>query len=325
MKLTRQKIAVVIPCFRVSVHILGLINKIGNEVDHIYVVDDACPDSTGTLVIENCTDKRVKVIFHSINTGVGGAVITGYEHAIKDNVDIVVKIDGDGQMDPSLINNFISPILLGDCDYTKGNRFFELENLRSMPRIRIFGNSVLSFLTKFSSGYWDIFDPTNGYTAIHCSIISLLPVHKINKRFFFESDMLFRLNLIKAVVVDVPMVAKYENEKSNLKITKIAIPFFILHCKNISKRIFYNYYLRDLSLASFELPFGISLMVFAIFFGSYNWVHSSLNNESTPNGTLTIIALSFLTGLQLILAFVGHDIASIPKRVRHKFLVSFKR
>src|SRR5690606_32001950 len=151
------------------------------------------------------TDPRVRVIRHASNLGVGGAVITGYQAAIADGMDILVKLDGDGQMDASLIPDFIEPIINGEADYTKGNRFFDLEELRSMPRIRLIGNAVLSFMTKFSSGYWNLFDPTNGFTALHADVARYLPLSKISKRYFFESDMLFRLNTLRAVVHDIPM------------------------------------------------------------------------------------------------------------------------
>ena len=177
-------IAVVIPCYKTRKHILGVISKIGAEVFRIYVVDDCCPDNSGEFVLENCKDDRVYVIRNSKNLGVGGAVMVGYKAAIKDDADIIVKVDGDGQMDPSLIPDFVAPIQSGEADYTKGNRFFDLEVIRAMPKVRLFGNAVLSFMTKLSSGYWDLFDPTNGYIAIHVDVARHLPFEKISRRIF---------------------------------------------------------------------------------------------------------------------------------------------
>ena len=165
-------------------------------------------------------------------------------------------------MDPGLIPAFIAPIVEGDADYTKGNRFFDLEGLSSMPKLRILGNAILSFMTKFSSGYWDLFDPTNGYTAIHSNVAQYLPFKKISYRYFFETDMLFRLNTLRAVVLDIPMDAKYGDEKSNLKVSKILFEFTYKHAHNFLKRIFYNYYLRDMSIVTIELPLGALLFVF---------------------------------------------------------------
>ena len=220
-------------------------------------------------------------------------------------------------MDPRLIPSFIFPILKGEADYTKGNRFFNLKSLRDMPNIRLFGNAVLSFLTKISSGYWDLFDPTNGYTAIHADIAKHLPFEKISNRYFFESDMLFRLNLLRAVVVDIPIDSKYDGEISNLKISNIITEFLFKHMRNFLKRIFYNYYLRDLSLASIELPLGFLMILFGIVYGGYNWIESVQIGVSTPAGTVMLSAMPIMMGLQLELAFIGYDIASVPSRPRH--------
>jgi glycosyltransferase involved in cell wall biosynthesis len=307
------RVAVVIPSYRVKKHILNVIAKIGDEVNTIYVVDDKCPEETGAFVLAHCTDSRVVVLFNESNLGVGGAVMSGYRAALKDGAHIVVKIDGDEQMDPSLIPRFVQPIKEGRADYTKGNRFFNLNHVRNMPALRLFGNAVLSFLNKLSSGYWDIFDPTNGYTAIHTDTLRELPLEKISNRYFFESDMLFRLNLQKAVVTDVPMDAKYGDEVSNLKIRQVVAEFLLKHVRNFGKRIFYNYYLRDMSLASLELPLGLALFIFGTVFGITQWFSSALNHVATPAGTVMLSALPTLMGLQLILAFLAFDIGSVPK------------
>ncbi len=314
------RIAVVIPAFRVKKHILSVIGQIGAEVDHIYVIDDKCPEETGKFVQECCKDARVTVHFNEHNLGVGGAVMAGYRCALANGVDIVIKIDGDEQMDPSLVPRVIQPIIDGRADYTKGNRFFNLAQIRKMPLLRLFGNAALSFLNKLSSGYWDIFDPTNGYTAIHTDILRELPLDKISNRYFFESDMLFRLNLQKAVVFDIPMDAKYGDEVSNLKISHVAGEFLLKHLRNFGKRIFYNYYLRDMSLASLELPLGLALFVFGTVFGATQWINSASNHVATPAGTVMLSALPTLMGLQLILAFLAFDIGSVPRVSRRTSL-----
>ena len=202
------RVAVVIPCYRVRRYILDVIRGIGPDVSAIFVVDDACPEQTAALIRQECTDGRVKVLTHAENQGVGGAMITGYKAALADGADVVVKIDGDGQMDPALIPRLIQPIVGGDADYTKGNRFYDLAFLRAMPKARLFGNAMLSFVNKMASGYWDIMDPTNGYSAIHRTALATLPLEKLDRGYFFESDMLFRLYTIRAVVRDVPMPAR---------------------------------------------------------------------------------------------------------------------
>lgn len=313
-------VAVVIPCYKVTRHILEVIAGIGAEVRRIYVVDDACPEDSGRFVQANVNDPRVRVLFHAENQGVGGAVMTGYQAAIADGAEVIVKVDGDGQMDPALIPDFIWPILAGEADYAKGNRFFDLEEIRAMPKVRLFGNAVLSLMAKLSTGYWDLFDPTNGYTAIHADVARHLPFAKISKRYFFETDILFRLNTLRAVVVDVPMDAKYGDEVSSLRISKIVGEFLVKHARNFIKRIFYNYYLRDLSLASIELPLGLVLLVAGISFGGYHWLESAREGVVTPAGTVMLAALPILMGLQLVLAFLGYDIAAVPRRPRHSRL-----
>lgn len=311
-------IAVVIPCYRVTRHIMQVLAGVGPEVWRIYVVDDQCPDASGDLVDAQCKDPRVVVLRHDFNQGVGGAVMTAYRAAIADGAKVIVKIDGDGQMDASLIPEFVAPILSGEADYTKGNRFFNLEEIRAMPALRLFGNAVLSLMTKLSSGYWDLFDPTNGYTAVHADVARLLPFDKISRRYFFETDMLFRLNTLKAVVLDIPMSASYGDEVSNLRVSRIVGEFMFKHVRNFLKRIFYNYYLRDLSIASIELPLGLTLFFGGVLFGGWHWLVSARNGVATPAGTVMLSALPTLMGLQLILAFLAYDIATVPRRARHR-------
>lgn len=318
-------IAVVIPSYRVTLSILDVIAKIGPEVAKIYVVDDCCPDKSGLFVTSMCKDDRVRVLFNKENQGVGGAVMAGYAAAVSDGMDIIVKIDGDDQMDPMLIPQFVAPIIAGRADYTKGNRFFDLQEVRSMPPIRIFGNTILSFMTKFSSGYWEIFDPTNGYTAIHSSVASLLPTAKISRRYFFETDVLFRLNTLRAVVSDIPMTAKYGDETSHLKISKVVGEFFFKHIRNFIKRIGYNYYLRDMSIASVELPVGIIMLAVGGVFGLVHWASSLKSGIATPAGTVMLAALPIIVGVQFVLSFIGHDVAATPRDVLHLKIKSLSK
>ncbi len=313
----KPKIAVVIPAYKVTAHILAVIASIDSTVDLIVVVDDKCPDGSGRLVNEAVKDSRVHVVFHEENQGVGGAVMSGYRVAMDRGADIMVKIDGDGQMDPSMVGAFVMPIVRGHADYTKGNRFYNLEQIHKMPPIRIFGNAVLSFMTKMSTGYWDLFDPTNGYTAIHRDAVEALPLDRISKRYFFETDILFRLGTIRAKVLDIPMDAFYGDEVSNLKISRILGEFLRKHTRNFFKRIFYNYFLRGMSIASLELVFGTLIFTFGVAFGAYHWIRSSIQDVSTPVGTVMISALSVLSGLQLLLAFFSFDFANVPRRALH--------
>ena len=311
-------IAVVVPSYKVTSHVVETISEIGKEVSYIFVVDDACPDGSGKLVQEKVSDSRVKVIFHEENLGVGGAMITGYKAALETDADIIVKLDGDGQMDPALISELIAPIVNGRADYTKGDRLDSLTGLSQMPSIRLFGNAGLSLLTKISTGYWNITDPTNGYTAIHRDVLKILPLGMLSKRFFFESDMLFRLSLYRAVVWDVPMQARYGTEKSNLSIIKTLWEFPWKHFKNFHKRLFYKYYLRDVSAASIELPLGIVLWWFGLIFGIGAYNQSMETGVAATTGTVMISVVPLILGFQLLLAFVSHDVSAVPSRPKHK-------
>jgi len=305
-------ISVVIPCFKVKAHICDLIQIIGSEVNDIIVVDDCCPEKSGSFVEKNCNDNRVRVLYHTINQGVGAAVLTGYQAAIASGADVIVKLDGDGQMDPSLIPAFVSPIFRGESDYTKGNRFFEIETVREMPNIRLLGNILLSFLTKLSSGYWNLFDPTNGYTAISAKVAERLPLNKISRRYFFESDMLFRLNTMRSVVIDIPMFAKYNEEISNLKITRELPRFLFYNLRNLFKRIMYNYFIRNFNYATLELLFGLPLLTFGCIFGTNSWIEQSHQGTFASAGTVMLAALPIIMGMQLILGFANHDMTSVP-------------
>ena len=192
-----MRIAVAIPCYKVTRHVLEVIAAIGPEVEAIYAVDDACPEGSGDFIEQHNTDARVRVLRNPENRGVGGAIVTAYKAALADGMDIVVKIDGDGQMDPALLPLFVRPLLQGRADYTKGNRFFRPESMQGMPPVRQFGNAVLSFITKLSCGYWNVMDPTNGYTAVRTCVLAELPLDKLEQRYFFETDMLFRLNTVR--------------------------------------------------------------------------------------------------------------------------------
>lgn len=308
-----SRIAVVIPCYRVHDQILSVLQSIGPECAAIYVVDDACPEGTGKQVREQCQDPRVRVCFHDTNQGVGAAVMTGYRAALKDGATVLVKVDGDGQMDPAEIPTLVAPIVQGEVDYAKGNRFFNLAGLSRMPLVRIVGNAALSFITKFSSGYWDVFDPTNGYTAIHREVAERLPFERLAPGYFFESDMLYQLGLLRAVVRDVPIDARYGHETSSLNLGRAIVRFSAKHAANSVRRIFYNYFLRDFSAASMELVLSVLLIGFGIIFGATQWVEWSSRGEGAYAGTVMLAALPIIIGVQLLLAFLSFDAARVPR------------
>lgn len=317
------RIAVVIPCFRVAAQVLGVIERIGPEVGWIIAVDDACPECSGDLIEARCSDPRVRVLRHTENQGVGGAVMTGYRAACGLGAEAVVKLDGDGQMDPALIPTLCAPLLRGRADYVKGNRFYRIRHTTGMPAARLLGNAALSFLTKMSSGYWQLFDPTNGFTAIHRALLPELDYERIAKRYFFESDLLYNLNQLRAVVVEMPMVSAYGDEPTSLRPLRMIAPFLRGNLRNSIRRIFYNYFLRGFSVASLELVIGTVLLVFGLFFGGWHWWLSRAYAIPATAGTVMLAALPLILGAQLLLSWLGFDVAAEPRQPVHPFLTDY--
>lgn len=312
--LKKPSVHVVIPAFKVASHIQAVLDGIGPEVERVWVVDDACPDRSGEVAEKGSKDPRLAVVRNPTNLGVGGATREGMQRALDEGADVIVKIDGDGQMDPSRIGELINPLLLDQADYSKGNRFFSPTSLRAMPPIRILGNAVLSFWSKISSGYWSVNDPTNGYVAISSFMAKSIDLEKLNNRYFFESDLLYRLRLSNARIRDIPMDAIYGEEKSNLRIWKVLVTFPLLHLRNTLARIFYQYYLREWSIASLELPLGLGLVVSGGFLGISSYASAVASNQGVTAGQISVSSLMIILGVQLLLSFVAYDIASEPRK-----------
>lgn len=315
---TNKKIAVVIPAYKVESQILSVIESIPSFCNYIIVVIDGCPDNTYSIVSDYSPlpekNQKIIVLQHQKNRGVGAAMKTGYLKALELNVDIVVKLDGDGQMDSTNIEKLVKPIIEGVADYAKGNRFYEIGYLVSMPKIRLFGNSICSFLSKITSGYWSIMDPTNGFTAIHYSCLSYLQIENLDDTYFFESDMLYQLSLVRAVVMDIPMKSCYQNEDSNLSILRTIRTFPLKYSSRFLRRIFYTYYIRDFNLFSLQFFFAILFLISGTFFGLYHWYISYADNVLASSGTVMVAALLIILGVQLLLSSIMYDILNNPSK-----------
>jgi glycosyltransferase involved in cell wall biosynthesis len=309
----QRRIAVVIPCFRVGERIDGVLAALGPEVWRAYVVDDCCPDRTGDRIAGSCRDPRVVVVRHEVNQGVGGAVVTGYRRALEDGAEVVVKLDGDGQMDPALIPRLVAPLLAGTADYVKGNRFLRLDAITAMPLVRRLGNGALSLACKFSTGYWQVLDPTNGFTAIEARVLRELPLDKLSRRYFFETDMLFRLNVARAVVHDMPMAARYAGESSGIRLWRVTPEFLLKNARIACKRILYRYFYVEFNAGTIELLGGLAAMLFGLVLGTVVWIENARAGVLTPTGTIMLAALPTMLGFQLLLSFLHYDIASVPR------------
>jgi len=308
-------IAAVIPAYGVERDIQFVMGGLPDYIKHIIVVNDASPDSSAELVtVAAQKDKRITLISHTQNQGVGGAMVSGFRKALELGAQIVIKLDGDGQMDPVHIPALIKPLIQGKADYVKGNRFRDFQSLQQMPIIRRVGNLGLSFLTKAATGYWGIFDPTNGFFAIRAEVLAQLSFEKIDRRYFFETSMLANLYLLGALVMDVSIPARYRNETSNLSIRRTLIEFPFKLIVTFFRRILLKYYIYDFSMMSLYLIIGIPLLLFGGIFGGIKWIEYASQNIPAPTGTVMLPTLSVILGIQILLSAIEIDMNSVPRK-----------
>lgn len=312
--LEQEKVCVVIPMFRVEPYIQDVIRGIPGWVWRIVVVDDASPDCSVERV-EALEDPRVVLVRHTQNQGVGGAVLSGMTRACELGARVAVKMDGDGQMAPDFLREMVEPILAGRADYTKGNRFFHVDEIIRMPFVRRIGNLGLSFLTKLASGYWNVFDPTNGYLAINLNTFRSLDQRHIHRRYFFETSMLIELNLSRAVIYEVPMPARYQGEISSLSISRSLFEFSYYLLCGFFRRVWLQYFVLDFSLGSLFLIFGLLLGLFGTAWGLYFWDKSIRTDIPASTGTVMIAVLPVILGFQLLLQALAFDVQNVPKTV----------
>ena len=310
--LGQTRVAVVVPCYQAGRHIAEVVRSLPAFVDDIVVVDDGSPTPTAEA-LDVAADPRVVVIRHDVNRGLARAMGTGYTAALQRGAHVVIKMDGDGQMDPAQLSRLVAPIAMGAADYAKGNRFYDFALLQDMPRVRLLGNALLSLVNKISSGYWNVMDPTNGYTAIHRAALEALPLGKIDSGYFFESDMLFRLYTVRAVVRDVPLRARYAGESSNLRIGRVLRDFPGKYVSAMLKRIFYSYFLRDFNAGTLQLASGLLLLSLGTAYGVTKWINSSVSGFPTTSGAVMLAALPVLVGVQLLLGALQFDIQNVPR------------
>ncbi len=310
----KYRIAAVIPAFRVQDEIESVLRGLPPYIKNIIVVDDASPDRTSDLVAALAKrDRRVVLIRHERNQGVGGAMVSGFRKALELGAQIVVKIDGDGQMDVSRLPDLLMPLIQGKTDYAKGNRFRDFAALRRMPFVRRVGNMGLGFLSKAATGYWNLFDPTNGFLAIRAETLRQLPLDKIDHTYYFETSMLANLYLLGAVVKDIPMPARYKGEVSSLIIHRVLFEFPIKLFSTLLRRIFLKNFIYDFSMASIYILTGLPFLLFGLIFGSIKWIQYARLGIAAPTGTVILPTLSVLLGIQFLLSAIEIDLRSVPQ------------
>ncbi len=313
-----NKIIAVMPCYKSSEIAPSIAKDVIRFVDILICVDDCCPDSTGKKIRNSLKSEKIDFIFHSSNQGIGGAMKSGFIHALKFDPKIIIKIDSDGQMDPYLIPKLINPLLDGSSELTKGNRFTNPMSIKKMPFIRIIGNIGLGFITKLSTGYWELFDPTNGFIALRSEVFKEISLEKIDNGYFFETDLLFRCSLSNILITEIAMEAVYAGENSSLNPLKEFFRFFYKHINIFFKRLTYQYFLMDFNPGSLSLCLGFLLGIFSLFIGVRSFTYYRGLNLETPLGIQILFLATSLICNQLIISFIYYDVSQKPLLRRFK-------
>ncbi|MGB4594479.1 MAG: glycosyltransferase family 2 protein [Anaerolineaceae bacterium] len=306
------KICVIIPAYNAAQSITEVIDTLPEWVDQIIAVNDCSKDDT-LEVLRNMSEPRLKVISHEKNQGVGGAMKTGYAEGVSGDADIFVKIDSDGQMDPDQIHRLLNPIIAKEANYTKGNRFLQTKQLKAMPPLRRLGNFVMSFFSKIATGFWNIFDPTNGFTAISRQALELIDLSQLDNGYYFETSLLEALYLVRVPIKDVSMHAIYKGEKSYLSESKVLVQFPIKMIATFFNRIHLTYFMQDFNAVSIFLVVGSISLLFGFFWGVVQWRIASLANTPASTGTVMIAVLPIFLGIQLLLEALVLDTQNTPR------------
>jgi glycosyltransferase involved in cell wall biosynthesis len=308
-------IVCVIPTYNVEREIGQVLAELPAYIRYAVVVDDASTDRTVEIVGEHAArDRRIVLVRHATNQGVGGAMRTGFQRALSLGAQLVVKVDGDGQMDMAYVPALLLPLIQGEADYAKGNRFRNFKALRQMPPIRRAGNMALSFLVKGATGYWKCFDPTNGFVAIRADVLAQLDLSTLHQSYFFEISMLGHLNQLNAVVLDVAMPARYGDETSNLSIRRVIREFPGRLAGCLVRRIALKHFIYDFTMEAVYLLTGLPLLLAGALYGGINWVLYVQKGIGAPTGTVVISALLVVLGFQLLLGAVELDLHDVPQK-----------
>jgi glycosyltransferase involved in cell wall biosynthesis len=307
-----HRIAAVVPAFNEEKLITKVITTMPDFVDHIIVVDDLSADRTSDEA-RSTGDPRLTVIRHEVNTGVGGAIVTGHKAALELGADIAVVMAGDAQMDPSYLPALLDPIVHEGYGFAKANRFFSTDSYEGMPKYRVFGNIVLSFMTKFASGYWHMFDPQNGYTATRRDVLQRLPLDKLAPRYSYENDVLINLNILRVPATDVPIPAVYGEEVSSIRLGRVGPEIFNLLVKGFWRRFLWKYVVGSFSPVALFLLGGLLLTLFGTAVGIWTLVET-LGPPIATAGSVILAVAPFLLGMQMLMYALMLDIQESPDR-----------
>jgi len=301
-------VAVVVPAYDEEALVGSTVSGIPAFVDRIIVVDDGSKD--GTAVRAQAADKRVEVIPHERNQGVGAAIVTGYRRAIAIGVDVTCVMAADGQMDPDDLETLVRAIAIGETDYAKANRLFTGQAWQLIPRTRYLGNAALSFMTKIASGYWHVADSQSGYTAVNLETLKLLDLDRIYRRYGFPNDLLVHLNVFNRRVRDYPSRPIYGvGERSGIRLRHVVPKISWLLLKGFFWRMGQKYVIRDFHPLILFYTLGILLFGVGMLLGIAEVVLRFLGNPIT-SATIVLVALLVISGLQLLLFAMWFDMES---------------
>jgi glycosyltransferase involved in cell wall biosynthesis len=299
-------VAVVVPAHNESKLIGRVIQTCPELVDHIVVVDDCSPDDTSDAA-RAVGDPRLDLIRHEVNQGVGGSILTGHQRALELGADVMVVMAGDAQMDPEFLPALIDPIADGEAQFTKANRFYAYGSFTGMPKHRIFGNILMSFMTKAASGYWGLFDPLNGYTAVHRAALERLSFDRIAKRYDFENDLLIHLNILRVPARDVPIPAVYGEEVSGIRIGRVGFSMMRRLWRGFWHRIWRKYVVQSFSPVALMLFSGLAFVALGLAVGVFI-IANTLGPPVASAGTVVLCVGPLLSGLHLLIFAMFLDI-----------------
>ena len=303
-----RTVAVVVPAYNEEALVGSTVSGIPAFVDSIIVVDDCSKDETA--VRAQNADKRVEVIAHERNQGVGAAIVTGYRRAISIGADVTCVMAADGQMDPDDLETLVRAIAIDETDYAKANRLFTGQAWQLIPRTRYLGNAALSFMTKIASGYWHVADSQSGYTAVNLETLKLLDLDRIYRRYGFPNDLLVHLNVFNRRVRDYPSRPIYGvGERSGIRLRHVVPKISWLLLKGFFWRMGQKYVIRDFHPLILFYMLGILLFAGGFLLGVAEVV-LRIGGNAVPSATIVLVALLVISGLQLLLFAMWFDMES---------------
>lgn len=300
------RVAVVVPAHNEERLVGRVVSTAPELVDHVIVVDDCSTDGTSAAA-RAAGDCRLEVHRLPENLGVGGAIVAGHRRAIELGADVSVVMAGDAQMNPDHLPALLDPIAEGNAGFTKANRFYGEGSFAGMPRLRVFGNIALSFLTKAASGYWGLFDPQNGYTAIHRTALERLDLDRLARRYEFENDLLIKLNVLRVPARDVPIPAVYGDEVSGLRLSRVAPRLLAMLWRGFWHRMWWKYVLQSFSAVALMFFTGLALVFVGLAFSIFTVVNTLGPPVASP-GTVLLAVAPLLSGLHFLVSALQLDI-----------------